>query len=640
MIHNKITDYDFPKDLDDMSEDDLRLLAYQIRDFLIENVSKTGGHLAPNLGVVELTIALHKVFNFPEDKIVWDVGHQSYIHKILSGRADKFSSLRQYEGLSGFPKSSESASDIYNSGHSSSSISAAAGIAEARDIHGDNFNVIALIGDGAMTGGLAFEGLNNVGSRGTSLIVILNDNEMSISENTGSMSQHLGHLRSSKKYVDLKRSLRKKVLGIPAVGDGIYQGLDYLRDVMKAALIPDSIFEDLGFAYYGPVDGNNVHDVIGMLEFAKDTDKPILIHVVTKKGKGYKNAELKPEKFHGIGPFDPETGKEYCSTNGNSWSSIAGNSLLELAKKDDRVVAITAAMTDGTGLTEFANELPNRFFDVGIAEQHAVTLAAGMAIGGIRPYFYVYSSFLQRAYDQILIDVAMQKLPVVFMVDRAGCGGQDGETHHGLFDNSYLNSIPNMTILAPRDASTLRAMLDYSLVHEGGPISIRYPRGLAPTFGEECAANASQIDKNEDSDKSTECKLPKSTVMREGTDIEILAVGSMLPIALEAADILQSKGINAMITDAGIVKPIDEVKLTETAKAERPLITLEDNVIIGGFGERVSLFFSENKYKNSVKVLGWPDTFVAHGTVEELLTEYGLDAPGVVSAAEALLSKS
>ncbi|MDR2610990.1 MAG: 1-deoxy-D-xylulose-5-phosphate synthase, partial [Clostridiales Family XIII bacterium] len=548
MLKKTITEYDFPNDLASLSVDELQILSYEIRDFLIHSIAETGGHLASNLGAVELTIALHRVFDPAKDKIIWDVGHQSYVHKILTGRADRFKTLRSYGGISGFPKTCESDTDVYGSGHSSTSISAAMGLAEARDILKQDHEVIAVIGDGAMTGGLAYEGLNNAGSRKTKMIVVLNDNQMSISPNTGGMSQHLRKLRSSQRYLEMKKALSRAIPRIPAVGEPLHRGIDRIRDMVRAAVISESIFEDLGFTYYGPADGHNIVEMMQFFELAKTIDGPVLIHVMTKKGKGYRNAEREPDKFHGIGPFDSETGRESYRADAKSWSAISGEKVSECAARDGGVVAITAAMTDGTGLTEFAKTYPERFFDVGIAEEHAVTSAAGLALGGLRPFVFCYSSFLQRAYDQILMEVALQKLPVIFMVDRAGCVGQDGETHHGLFDLSYLGHMPNLTIYAPADADALRRAVDAALANEGGPVAIRYPRGVpaALDWGALRDGDHAVLEAKADSETPGDDAL---RTLRPGADAALLAVGGMTPVALEAAGLLAEAGIDARVID-------------------------------------------------------------------------------------------
>ncbi|MDR2156464.1 MAG: 1-deoxy-D-xylulose-5-phosphate synthase [Clostridiales Family XIII bacterium] len=676
MLKKLITDYRFPDDLRNMTEDELEILAYEIRDFLIEKIAKTGGHAAPNLGVVELTVAIHKVFDIPSDQVVWDVGHQSYVHKILTGRADGFDRLRQYGGISGFPKSGESDADVYNSGHSSTSISVAMGLAEARDLKGGAHKVLAVIGDGAMTGGEAFEGLNNAGNRKTDIIVILNDNEMSISKNIGSLSHHLNKLRSSRAYLNMKKSLKKSITGIPGVGEGLYRGLDHMRDLMRYAVITESIFEDLGFSYYGPVDGNNLRDVTELLEAAKSIGGPVLIHAITKKGKGYRNAEIAPDKFHSVGPFDTETGKPFAKAKRDTWSALCGKSLIELAEKDERVIAVTAAMTDGTGLLPFADKFPERFFDVGIAEAHAVTFAAGLAIGGMRPFVCCYSTFLQRAYDQIVMDAAMQNLPVVFMIDRAGNVGHDGETHHGVFDLSYLKHIPNMTIMAPADGSELVAMMRYALFENGGPCAIRYPKGVPDVIypadrgahpierEQTCGTDAfaarvpsdaavpgvvrraplanmqSSADGARGIPEMPPLAMGKSAVLREGRDMEIWAVGNFASVGLDAADLLRERGVEAKVVNPRFVKPLDEAALRAAGRGGAPLLILEDNVVKGGFGESVLAFLAENGYGNRALALGWPDDFVTHGSVAELRAHCGLDAAAVARRAERLCERN
>jgi 1-deoxy-D-xylulose-5-phosphate synthase len=626
MLKNDITDYDFPRDLADMSTDELELLSYEIRDFLIQSVARTGGHLAPNLGVVELTIALHRAFDVSNDKIVWDVGHQSYVHKILTGRASDFGMLRGFGGVSGFPKTCEDKSDVYNSGHSSTSISAAMGLAEARDILKQDHHVVAVIGDGAMTGGLAYEGLNNAGSRKTKLIVVLNDNEMSISENTGSISQHLRNLRTSKGYLEMKKSLSKTLPRIPGVGESLYRGLNAARNMVRDAVIAESIFEDMGFLYYGPVDGHNISELLQYLELAKTLDAPVLIHAITQKGKGYKNAEANPDKFHGIGPFDSETGIELNLPDTNNWSALAGKKVAAHAELGSNIVAITAAMTDGTGLSGFAEKFPDRFFDVGIAEQHAVTSAAGLALGGMRPFVFCYSSFLQRAYDQILMDVALQNLPVIFMVDRAGCVGQDGETHHGLFDLSYLGHIPNLTIFAPADEAALDAAIIDALGITDGPCAIRYSRGV-PVPLPEIAQNVSR-----------ECQVIRPLVTVDAPDARIIAVGNMTRTALEAADLLsKNHNIHTEVIDAYRVKPLDEDGLARIFADGKPVITLEDNVRSGGFGEKIATFADMNGFANKTKILAWPDKFLTHGAISDLMRADGLDASGVTASVKEFL---
>lgn len=624
-----LNEYNFPQDLKTLSDDELTLLSYDIRDFLISSVAKTGGHLASNLGIVEITMALHKVFDTPTDKIVWDVGHQCYVHKLLTGRAEMFDSLRQEDGLSGFPKSSESSHDIFNSGHSSTSISAAMGLANARDLNDEKHSVVAVIGDGAMTGGLAFEGLNNAGTEKTGMIVVLNDNEMSISESTGSVSLHLNRLRSSKSYQGLKKSVRKKIQRIPAVGKPLTKGIEKSKDMLRYAFIFQGIFEEMGFKYYGPVDGNDVHEMVEILSMAKSLNGPVLIHAMTKKGKGYKNAENNPSKFHGIGPFDPETGQELNTTNKPSYSKVFGNKLIEMASKDDKIVAITAAMKDGTGLTGFAERFPNRFFDVGIAEAHGVTFASGLAIGGFKPFINIYSTFMQRAYDQIIMDVCMQNLPVVFMLDRAGNVGSDGETHHGVFDISYLKHMPNLTILAPKDGTELRAMMDYAHSLDG-PCAIRFPRGTTTVENTEIEPV-----------KTGQSVLlshytPKETAMVK--PVHLWATGKMVGVSEYVEEILKRKKVPVSLINARFVKPLDEEELLRSAKNAGLIVTLEDNVLKGGFGESVNTYLAtEDRYDYKILNIGWPDEFIPQGNTDSIMKKYGLDAKSIAKKIEKML---
>ena len=602
----EITDYDFPQDLNKMSTEELELLALQIRDFLLTKVSRTGGHLASNLGIVELTIALHKVFDSPKDKIIWDVGHQSYVHKILTGRAKGFDELRQNDGMSGFPKRRESPHDVYETGHSSTSLSAAAGMAAARDLKKDKYEIIPVIGDGSLTGGMAYEALNNIGSRKSKVIVILNDNGMSISKNIGSVPRHLGKLRTSRKYVDTKNEVRMVLDRIPGIGAGISQMLVGAKHSLKYILLSGGImFEELGFTYLGPINGHNIEDVIGSLKQAKKADGPVLVHVMTKKGKGYRNAEKNPGKFHGIGPFDKETG-EALKKSEYSFSSVMGEKLLSLADKDERVVGITAAMESATGLGPLHDRYPKRCFDVGIAEAHAVTFAAGLAASGMKPFVAIYSSFLQRAYDQIIVDVCLQNLPVVFTVDRAGVVGEDGETHHGVFDLAYLSILPNMTVLAPADGNDLQFMMEYAL-SMNKPVAIRYPRG-------ECAF---------DKEKPADYKDVRNIRIVSGKDVDLWAVGNMLDTAEKTRDLLKERGIEAGIVRVRSVKPVDLTLLGDDAV---PVYTIEDGVVSGGYGEKMA---AAAGYDYRIHALGWPDHFVEQGAVSELFRRYGLDSVSI-----------
>lgn len=643
-MSKSLYEYDFPKDLKKMTFDELDLLSYQIRDFLIEKVSKTGGHLAPNLGVVELTLALHFAFNSPKDKLIWDVGHQSYVHKILTGRAKGFDSLRQFGGMSGFPKVCESPHDVFDTGHSSTAISLAMGMAVSRDVKHDDYNIVAIIGDGAMTGGLAFEGLNNISESGRRVIVILNDNGMSISPNIGGLAKHLRNLRTSNQYLNIKKTARK-VVDVPYIGDSLYKGMRNAKDHMKYALLPKGVlFEELGLTYLGPVDGHNVEELVNAMQAAKKINGPVLIHAITKKGKGYRSAENNPDKFHGIGSFNPCTGLPNPS-KGVSYSSIAGDEILSMAKDHDDVVAVSAAMCDATGLRKFADKFPERFFDVGIAEAHGVTFSAGMAASGLRPVVAIYSSFLQRAYDQILEDVCIQKLPVIFAIDRAGVVGADGETHHGNFDIAYLSTMPNMTVFTPNGEKQLREAfrIAYSLK---SPCAIRYPRG-------ECPINSdTSVDSNFSSENAV-TELTKYATERycSGQDVDIWAVGRMQEKAKDIRGILEDKGMSVGIVNVKMVKPID---LSQFDDKSGLIVTLEDGTLNGGFGEQFSsMLFTQkidtdafensqtslivkNEYNNKIITIGWPDKFIEHGDLKSLEKKYSLDAKSI---AESIKSK-
>ena len=606
MIDKELT----PDKIKAMSLSDLELLSYEIRDFLIENIAKTGGHLASNLGVVELTIALHKVFDLPRDKLIWDVGHQAYVHKILTGRAQMFGGLRQTGGISGFPKRDESEYDFYDSGHSSSSISAAYGMASARDLEGDSYEVVAVIGDGALTGGMAYEALNNAGASNSKMIVVLNDNQMSISQNTGGITKHLSKLRTSKGYLNFKKHLKTTLKNIPNVGESIYRGAESLRDSLKYALVDGgAIFEELGFTYLGPINGNNLEETIEALTMAKRAEGPVLVHVTTVKGKGYKNAETHPNIFHGVGPFDQSTGKPFAFQE-KTFAQVFGDKMCCIADENEKVVAISAAMIDGTGLDKFARRFPTRMFDVGIAEEHAVAFAAGLALSGYRPVVAIYSTFLQRAYDQVMIDICMQKLPVIFAVDRAGNVGNDGETHHGMFDISYLSAMPGMTVLAPADGAELAQMLDYALTLEG-PCAIRYPRG-----------NAGNI-------ASGGWFTGRSRIVKQGKDCEIWAVGNMRERALAAAEILEKKGYRIGVVSVSVIKPLDTDTIEGSADRTKKAVTIEDGALRGGFGEMLAAYFADKSERPEVLALGWPDKFVEHGNTEDLYERYGFSAESI-----------
>ena len=611
---NKI---DSPKDIKNLNYDALKELAQEIRDYMIEVISKNGGHLAPNLGVVELTLALHKVFNCPKDKIIWDVGHQSYIHKIITGRREAFKTLRQYNGLSGFPKIQESEYDAFGTGHSSTSISAALGMAIARDLKGEDNEVIAVIGDGSMTGGMAYEALNNAGDLQKKLIIILNDNEMSIAKNVGAMSDYLYQLRTAKTYTRIKKDL-EGWLKHKNYGENIINIVRRVKGSVKYLLVPGSVFEHLGFKYYGPVDGHDLEHLVEVLEVAKATPGPVIIHVITKKGKGYEPAEKSPNKFHGTGPFDIATGKKITKPSAPvTYTEVFGKTLVDIAKDDKKIVAITAAMPDGTGLNYFADAYPDRFFDVGIAEQHAVTAAAGMAAAGLHPVVAVYSTFMQRAFDSVLHDICMQNLPVVLGLDRAGLVGDDGYTHHGVFDYSYLRLMPQMTIMAPKDENELRHMLA-TAVNFNGPIALRYPRGSG--LGVEITEPLHTL------------PIGKAEEIKTGSNVCLWAVGSMVDEAVKAAEALEEQGISAGLVNMRFVKPLDTELLVKTALQCKNIVTLEEGTVEGGAGSAVLEELNDNGLVGKVKVLnlGIPDKYIPHGDKKLLLRDIGLDHYSIV----------
>jgi len=614
-LSNILSNYKGLNDLKTMSYEELNILAKEIRELIIDVVSKNGGHLASNLGVVELTIALHKVFNSDYDKIIWDVGHQSYVHKILTGRKDVFHTIRKYKGISGFPKRKESPHDIFEVGHSSTSISAGLGYALSRDIKKEGYNIVSVIGDGAMTAGMAFEALNHAGDSGTNLIVVLNDNEMSISQNVGGLSKYLNRIRTAPTYFKLKEDVEAILTSIPGIGKQVFKTAERAKDSVKYFFVPGMFFEDLGFKYLGPIDGHNISDIVRELERAKKVRGPVLVHVLTKKGKGYKPAEENPDKFHGTPPFEISTGKPLDIQNQPSYSDVLGDTLINLAEKDSRIVAITAAMPEGTGLSKYKEKFSNRFFDVGIAEQHGVTLAAGLASNGLKPYFVVYSSFLQRGYDQVLHDVCIQKLPVVFAIDRAGVVGSDGETHHGVFDLSYLSHMPNMVIMAPKDRTEFIEMLEFSKDFNG-PLAIRYPRG-----------NCYDIIEGK---PRTKIELGKAEIIAKGKDLALLAIGKMVEIAYEVSKVLSNEGKSVTLVNARFVKPLDEELIKDIAKTHSFIVTLEDNVKIGGYGSLVNDLLIENGYKGQVLNIALPDIFIEHGSIEELFKQYNMDAQGVL----------
>lgn len=609
----KLNALSLPKDLKDMKYQDLELLSYEIRDFLIENVSKTGGHLASNLGVVELTIALHKVFNSPIDKIIWDVGHQAYVHKILTGRAADFPMLRKHEGLSGFPKREESPHDCFDTGHASNSISAGLGMAVARDIKGENFEVISVIGDGALTGGLAFEALNNVGYTKSKMLIIVNDNGMSISKNIGGLSTHLSKLRMSGAYLDFKKRLKKTLKSIPKVGSTLYKKAENIRDGIKSAVNTEgAYFETLGIKYLGPFDGHDIRTLVNAMRMSKKMDAPVVMHVITKKGKGYCNSEAHPDKFHGIAPFNVETGK--CKpSSGETYSSVFGNTLKELAEKDEKIVAISAAMISGTGLDSFAKAFPERMFDVGIAEGHALSFAAGLATQGLKPVAAIYSTFLQRAYDQIIVDICMQNLPVVIAIDRAGIVGEDGETHNGIFDLAYLIPVPKLTIFAPADGNELKLILKYAL-KLNSPVAIRYPRGKVVNFSKDCGDYGD---------------ITKPKVYISSKTVNIIAVGKMVSIAEKALKILKNQGIEAGLINLRQVLPLPKDELIEIAKSSEKIVTVEDGVIQGGAGMSIISMLSKNGIKKDNLVLGFDNEFIKQGNEDLIFENYRLDAKGI-----------
>ncbi|RQD67220.1 MAG: 1-deoxy-D-xylulose-5-phosphate synthase [Tindallia sp. MSAO_Bac2] len=598
-----------PSDLKALNNREKKQLAAEIREFLLEKVSQTGGHLASNLGVVELTIALHSSLNTFQDKVVWDVGHQCYVHKLLTGRRDDFDSLRQFGGLSGFPKRYESIHDHFNTGHSATSLSAALGMATARDLKNESYQVAAIIGDGALTGGMAFEALNHAGQNRTDLTVVLNDNEMSIAENVGGLSNYLTRIRSFPVYSRLKEDLESFIGHLPALGKSVYRTAEKAKDSIKYFFVPGVLFEELGFTYIGPIDGHNIEDVTEALNLSKKIKGPKVVHVLTVKGKGYDMAEKYPAKFHGIGPFDVNTGKK-IKPSAKDFSAVAGSAMEALAEKDERIVAITAAMPDGTGLNNFKDRFPNRIFDVGIAEQHAVTFAAGQAVAGLRPFFAVYSSFLQRAYDQVIHDVALQRLPVTFMVDRAGLVGNDGETHHGVFDISCLSAVPGLTIMSPSDESDLKAMVNHTMTLSG-PSLIRYPRGQAFTLPTD----------------NTPVKTGKGRVIKEyGRDFVLIAVGSLSRVGLEVLEKAKEIGILGTLIDPRFIKPLDHQLLLEYGQTSDFVYVMEENQKIGGFGSLVQHLYQEHDLMKKVTIFALPDEFTEQGDMTALYKQVGLTA--------------
>ena len=615
-----------PEDVKRLSEQQLEQLAEEIRQFMISVISKTGGHLAPNLGVVELTLALHRVFSTPKDKIVFDVGHQAYIHKIVTGRREQFPTLRQYGGLSGFPKRSESEHDAFGTGHSSTSISAALGMAVARDLQGEDYDVVAVIGDGSMTGGMAFEGLNNAGDLHKRMIVVLNDNEMSISKNVGAMSEYLYQLRTGETYNKIKSDIEGWLKNME-FGTDVLKAIRRLKGSVKYLMVPSSIFEELGYTYLGPIDGHDLNALQDVFHAAKKIDGPVLVHVLTKKGKGYAPAEESPNKFHGTGPYDVETGKKIANPNAPiTYTEVFGNTLTDMAKEDKKIVGITAAMPDGTGLSTFAKAHPDRFFDVGIAEQHAVTAAAGMAAAGLKPVAAIYSTFMQRAYDSVLHDICMQNLHVTMCLDRAGLVGDDGFTHHGVFDYAYLRSMPKMTIMAPKDENELRNMLKTALDFDG-PVSVRYPRGSG--LGVDISGAMESL------------PIGKAEVLKDGFDLCFWAIGSMVKPAMDAAELLAKEGISAGVVNMRFAKPLDIELLKAHAERYGRIVTLEEGVIAGGVGSEVLEYLNQEKLLGKCKVLnlGIPDEFILHGDKTLLFKDIGLDTPTIAAKAAAFVKE-
>lgn len=615
-----------PKDLKRLSPDQLTVLAQEIRQFLIEKLSNTGGHLAPNLGVVELTLALHYLYDSPKDKIIFDVGHQTYVHKILTGRKDRFDTLRKYKGLCGFAKRAESEHDVWEAGHSSTSLSSAMGMAVARDLKGKKHKVIAVIGDGAMTGGMALEALNHIGHDKRNLTVILNDNEMSIAPNVGALHNYLGKLRSDSHYLKAKEEVEHLLKKIPAIGGTLAKTAERLKDCLKYLLVSGVLFEELGFTYFGPVDGHHLPTLIETMKQAEKVNGPVLIHVVTVKGRGYLPAEADSHTWHGISPYKIESGQVIKPVGPAMYTDVFGETLIELAKKDERIIAVTPAMPGGSGLIKFGKLFPHRFYDVGIAEQHAATFCAGLALEGMKPVFAVYSTFMQRAYDQIVHDICRQQLNVVIAVDRAGLVGADGETHQGVFDVAFLRSIPNIVMMMPKDENELRHMLKTAFDYDQGPIVVRYPR--VNGVGVESDSELKRI------------PIGSWETVREGQHAAVLAVGPMIRLAEEAAEMLKADGLNVRIVNSRFIKPLDEEMLFALGQEGIPIITLEEGVEAGGFGAAVLEFYSRhNVFGLRIKNMGIPDYFVEHGSIKEQREETGLTAGKIAANIRALLPR-
>lgn len=621
-----LTEITHPSAIQSMTHEELAQVAQDIRRFLIEQLSVTGGHIGPNLGVVELTLMLHKLFDSPNDKFIWDVGHQAYVHKILTGRADQFDTIRQYKGMSGFPKRSESEHDVWETGHSSTSLSAAMGMAAARDILGEPHHIIPIIGDGALTGGMALEALNHIGHEQTNMIVILNDNEMSIAPNVGAMHAMLGKLRTAGKYKTAKDELEYILKKVPAIGGTLASAAEKVKDSLKYMLVSGVFFEELGFTYLGPVDGHDFVDLERTLTYAKKVEGPVLVHVITKKGKGYQPAENdKVGTWHGTGPYKIETGDFVkAPVKGPAWSALIADTVERIAAVDQRVVAITPAMPVGSKLEKFAKRFPNRFYDVGIAEQHAATMAGGLAAVGMKPFLAIYSTFLQRAYDQVLHDITRQKLNVFIGIDRAGLVGADGETHHGVFDIAFLRHLPNLVIMHPKDENEGQHMVKTALDYDDGPIALRYPRG-----------NGSGVPMDEELHT-----IPIGTwdVLEKGTDVTILTFGTMIPVALEASRLaFEARGLSVEVVNARFIKPMDEHMLAAIRDDGKIVITLEEGVVAGGFGSGVQEWYIDRAETSSdvppMKSLGIPDEYIEHGSVDQLLEEIGLTAQHVAQVA-------
>ena len=599
-------------DLKKLNIEEKKILAQEIREYIIKIVSKNGGHLASNLGVVELTISLHSIFNVPFDKIIWDVGHQTYTHKILTGRKEELKTLRTSGGIAGFPKLEESETDCFNTGHSSTSISIALGMAKARDIKKENNSIICVIGDGALTGGMALEALNDAGSSDTKLTVILNDNEMSISKNVGGVNMLLSKLRTKKLYTKSNISAKKIIKRVPVVGAPFVKFVQKAKRSIKQLIIPKMYFEDIGFRYLGPVDGHDIEKLESLLKISKELDGPVLIHVLTKKGKGYKPAEENPDKFHSTSAFEIETGKTLKEKQ-TDYSKIFGNKLIQLAEENNKIVAITASMKDGTGLTEFQKKFPNRFFDVGIAEQHAIGFSAGLASNGMIPVVPIYSSFYQRAYDQVIHDVCIQNLPVIMCVDRAGIVGADGETHQGILDLSFFNIIPNLTIMAPKNFKELEDMLEFA-TKLNKPVVIRYPRG----------GEGKNVFK-----ENTKIEYGKAEILQEGNDISILAIGKMVDRAIDVCNKLKEDNINAEVINIRFLKPLDKETIINSVKKTKNCITIEDNILLGGLASNVKELLLDNKLDVNIKTFGYPNKFIKHGSIEDIEKKYGLDTESI-----------